>query len=1261
MKNLIYSIILIFILSISNFVAQTYTLNSSTNGTTVTTCSGTFVDQGGVSGTYSNNSDYTITFCSGSSQLIRIDFSVLNIESGWDFLEVFDGPSINSPSLDNITGNIGSYILQSTGPCMTFRFTSDITGKTAGWEGIISCAIPCSIPLAGGTITNQTNPVKVCLNETLEFSGASSTAGSGFSISNYAWDFDDGSTATGVVTSHSYSDPGRYIIQLEVTDNNGCSNNNLIDLVVDVGTIPNFNGTSLDQVTCENNSVCINGVVNATTWQDIPPTNVSEPSALPDGSGICYEVPLTFTEFIPGLTITSASEVQNIYANVVHSWAGDLTLNLICPNNQSVGLFNSDGTWNTTNISSENFGNPVATNYYGFDYTWTNTGTTMNSWGATSTATTIPAGTYGSEEPFSNLIGCPINGTWILEVCDLHSIDSGKVFSWGITFDPSVYAGLSSITPVYDSNCSDTYWAGLDQTSSSLITSTAANCDQICITPTSIGVFDYIYSVTDDFGCTYDTTISITSNACGCNVTALNSGSVCPGSSVNLTSSNVTGALSFNWSGPNNFSSNLQNPNNVLVSTTPGQYIYNVVVTTLDGSCTAQTTVIVNPPPTVNDPSDQVTCSNQSITAIAFTGNSTGVTYDWLNSDVSIGLGASGTGDIASFISTNLGSSPVVSTITVTPTLNGCIGTPQDFTITVNPIPTVNDPTDQALCANASTTAIDFSGSDAGTSYDWLNDNTSIGLSASGTGDIFSFTATNTGATAITSNVTVTPILNGCTGTPQDFTITVNPIPTVIDPTDQVLCINSSTTAIAFSGNAPGTTYNWLNSDATIGLGASGMGDIASFTSSNSGSTPITANVSVTPTLNGCIGVPQTFTITINPLPIISAGLDVTICNGQSTTLTASGGLTYVWSPSTGLNSTITESVLANPSATTTYDVIGTDLNGCSNTSTVTVTVSPNIPVDAGSDIFICPGESATLTAAPVGTFTTVSWNNGAQDGVPFNPSATTTYTVTGTSANGCVTTDDVLVSILTPPTVTATDQTICAGSTATLSGSGASTYIWSPDGQTTSSIAVSLTSTTTYTITGTDANGCSGTGQVTVTVVPVPNAVFSADVLMGQVVLNVNFTNSSTNATSYVWDFGNGSNQLTNNQNPVSTQYVNEGVYTVMLVASNGLCNDSETLVITAGPIPPLEVEVPNVFTPNTDGSNEGYFVWTKNAATIDAVIVNRWGNTMVVIDDLNYKWDGKTTGGAEASEGVYFLKYKVTGLDGTEVTGHTFFQLIR
>jgi gliding motility-associated-like protein len=112
-------------------------------------------------------------------------------------------------------------------------------------------------------------------------------------------------------------------------------------------------------------------------------------------------------------------------------------------------------------------------------------------------------------------------------------------------------------------------------------------------------------------------------------------------------------------------------------------------------------------------------------------------------------------------------------------------------------------------------------------------------------------------------------------------------------------------------------------------------------------------------------------------------------------------------------------------------------------------------------------------------------------------------------------------------------------------------------------------------------------------------------------------------------------------------------------MVASNGICDDfwTDSIKVT----PPLEVFVPNVFSPNADGTNDGYTIFTRNALTIDAIIVNRWGDVMVKITNVNYKWDGKTANGNDATEGVYFIKYKVTGSANQEQSGQTFFHLIR
>jgi gliding motility-associated-like protein len=130
---------------------------------------------------------------------------------------------------------------------------------------------------------------------------------------------------------------------------------------------------------------------------------------------------------------------------------------------------------------------------------------------------------------------------------------------------------------------------------------------------------------------------------------------------------------------------------------------------------------------------------------------------------------------------------------------------------------------------------------------------------------------------------------------------------------------------------------------------------------------------------------------------------------------------------------------------------------------------------------------------------------------------------------------------------------------------------------------------------------------------------------------------------------------------NPISISYLNAGTYYIQLIASNELCTSIWFDSVIVLPYEMLEIEVPNVFSPNGDGSNEGYSIITKNATSIEAVIVNRWGVKMVEITDLNYKWDGKTNSGSEASDGVYFVKYKVNGLNNQEKVGHTFFHLIR
>src|SRR5204862_480320 len=122
------------------------------------------------------------------------------------------------------------------------------------------------------------------------------------------------------------------------------------------------------------------------------------------------------------------------------------------------------------------------------------------------------------------------------------------------------------------------------------------------------------------------------------------------------------------------------------------------------------------------------------------------------------------------------------------------------------------------------------------TTYAWTNDNTSVGLAASGSGNIAAFTVVNNGTSPVVATIVVTPTYtNGsinCSGPAKTFTITVNPTAQVNQPADQLVCNGTSTSLITFGTTNTGgtTTYAWTNTTPSIGLAASGSGNIAAFT-----------------------------------------------------------------------------------------------------------------------------------------------------------------------------------------------------------------------------------------------------------------------------------------------------------------------------------------------------------------------------------------------------------------------------------------------
>ena len=376
---------------------------------------------------------------------------------------------------------------------------------------------------------------------------------------------------------------------------------------------------------------------------------------------------------------------------------------------------------------------------------------------------------------------------------------------------------------------------------------------------------------------------------------------VCNGAStsaVTFSTNNTVGSTTYTWTNTNTSigigasgTGNLPVFTAINTGNAPVVASFDVTATfTYEGvSCVglSQTfTITVNPTGQMNGGlGNQELCNGALTTEVDFTTNNTGgvTTYNWTNNLPSIGLGASGTGNIAAFTAINTGNGPVTAMIVVTPVFTngsvGCSGPTESFYITVNPTGQVIDPADQVLCNGSTTIAVNFTTTNTGgtTLYSWVNDTPGIGLAVSGNGNIDPFTAINTGAAPVVATIVVTPryVPGGCVGTPQSFTITVNPTGQMNQPADQIVGNGENTAVVAFTTiNTVGvTTYTWTNNLTSIGLAASGTGNIAAFTAINSGAVPVVATITVTPTFTfgsvGCPGPPKTFTITVNPKPIL--------------------------------------------------------------------------------------------------------------------------------------------------------------------------------------------------------------------------------------------------------------------------------------------------------------------------------------------------------------------------------------------------------
>ncbi|HSY77168.1 MAG TPA: gliding motility-associated C-terminal domain-containing protein, partial [Bacteroidia bacterium] len=477
-------------------------------------------------------------------------------------------------------------------------------------------------------------------------------------------------------------------------------------------------------------------------------------------------------------------------------------------------------------------------------------------------------------------------------------------------------------------------------------------------------------------------------------------------------------------------------------------------------------------------------------------------------------------------------------------------------------------------------------------------------LTASG-GGTYSW---NTGATS--ANIFITPAstttysvaitLNGCTSD-TTVTVSVNAIPTVtVSPSSGAVC-GSNNVILTASG---ASTYSWSP--------AAGL-------NTTLGST-VTATPAVTTTYtvagtsgSGCSNT-ATAIITVGSVTASVSGAD-SVCFGNSTTLTASGGATYQW------NTGSTSSTLnVSPAVATTYTVYVTS-GVCTDSAMVTVKVNPNpVVVAYPADTTICAGASVICGTA-VETF--YAWSNGqTSQTITVTPALTGTYTVVAINAYGCTGSGQSIVNIDNYPIpVVSGTQNICAGSLAALTASGGTTYSWS-NGSTTSSILTNMQGTYTVTI----SNGpCSVKDSVLVIVNPRPVIAVCCDTTIN---LGENTTIGVSGLTSgdgVVWTPATDLS-CTNCINPVASPTVTTTYYATITNDTSG-CTSTDSLTIKV-----IEqcgsVFVPSAFSPNGDGENDVLMVRGECIKTIDFEIFDRWGNRVFETTDPKVGWNGMHDG---------------------------------
>jgi len=1301
------SISLFLFFGIQSFSQTQIVMDAASDNTTVNSCFGGLYDSGGTGPVtpYSNGESYVITICPDvPGDYITLLWTTFALDptdlipgpgSNADNITVYDGPNTASPTLGTYTAGqltVGDIFGASTfnpSGCLTIEFNSNAAG-TGNFTAQVTCETPCDPGTAVGMILNADNvqgdSIAVCVGETVTFQDNGSTPGTSglFTIQKWVWKWFDGSPDDTLLTpgpvSHAFNQPGQYVVQLVVVDDNGCVNNNATDIQVFVTTYPTFDPFPGDTSICLGEFVDLQAFPNSyeVEWSGFPLGVWVDDNCMNDWTGILQTTPLVITGYDSNISLSNANpDVFSICVDIEHSFMGDFVLQIQCPTGQIMTLHQQGGGGCYLGEPEDYVidCNDPAT--FGIPYHYCFTSTAAETWvdyvngGG---ACPLPAGDYLPVDPlsFGALDGCPINGTWTMLFTDLWGADDGSMPGWSINFDPALNPPVTVYTPQIGLGPDSSYW----DLSDPFIIASTPDADFITVQPTAAGSYVYDYTVINNFGCAYDSTITVTvtdnppANA-GPDVAFCNIGgspvelgapaAMCTQDAGNYTlcyGNNVNQTFTYCPDTPGDGLTFMSISFNA--GTTETWFDY---VTIYDGPTTGSPVIAGPMDGNLAGLSWQATNPSGCITMLLTSDGSvscvSGSTIAW---DYDVSCGGGGPQLVYSWTPNDgtLSDVTISNPVLINPALTGTYVLSQH---------TVGHP----LCIETDTVTV------------CVVQNIDAGLD---------------GTAQFCSSDAPTDLYNFLTGTPQPggswFSPAFAPVASPFDPStnpsglyayikDSLCCADTAYVDVLIT-TLQGAAAT-VNSDCQACLGevtVNALNGVAPFQYSNDNGVtfqasnlftglcgsvaPGTTYIYIFEDALGCQATVDTVILdinfpTLNPPTLVNASC-YTVCDGQITVtgtnistyqITSSGGI--VTNNATGIFGALCDD---------TYDILVDNGYGCTVTGTATITEPTPLQITSlTSDFVICDGGTTTLDVTGTGGngVYTYTWTSGATNlgtGTSLNLTVPATMTVCVTMSENCPSpTVQQCMTITVPPKafplMTSNIVSGCAPIVVDFTNltnyPTASNTLWTfSDGTSalvagTGNISHSFGEPGLYDVmmTVTSIEGCvyDTTFVDYIEVFDYPNALFTynpnpADIYNTEIQFN---DYSSPDVTSWNWIFYSGSPSNSSLQNPVSVYpEFTPGDFPVILEVWNAAgCKDSVNGIVTI--INDVVLFAPNIFTPDGDEFNEYWRVYINGIDIYDfhLTMFNRWGEIVWESYNAEGAWNGRYGNQAIVQDGTY------------------------